>query len=120
MCFTTAHLFLFTFNIIRYCEREKISIFGVVLNIYLRSKNRIFEPVKTHRLEHMHTILSTGSPLTHGSFQYIYRCFNPSIQLSSISGGTDILSAFVAGNPVCQLCRRDSMQNFGYGRPNLE
>ena len=73
------------------------------------------EPVKTHRLEHMHTILSTGSPLTHGSFQYIYRCFNPSIQLSSISGGTDILSAFVAGNPCLPVYVGEiQCKTFGY------
>ena len=80
-------------------EREKISIFGVSAKYISAIEKQGIQPVKTHRLEHMHTILSTGSPLTHGSFQYIYRCFNPSIQLSSISGGTDILSAFVAGNP---------------------
>ena len=45
-------------------------------------------------------MLSTGSPLSHESFRYVYRSFKADLCLSSISGGTDILSCFVVGCPV--------------------
>ena len=45
-------------------------------------------------------ILSTGSPLLPESFEYIYRDIHPNVQLASISGGTDILSCFVLGQPT--------------------
>ncbi len=58
------------------------------------------KPVQSHQLDSLKTILSTGSPLSHESFAYIYRDFKKDVCLSSISGGTDILSCFVGGCPI--------------------
>ena len=80
-------------------DQEKVSIFGVSAKYISAIEKSGLKPIHSHKLDKMHTILSTGSPLTHGGFEYIYKSFSPDIQLSSISGGTDILSAFVAGNP---------------------
>jgi acetoacetyl-CoA synthetase len=45
-------------------------------------------------------IASTGSPLTDASFHYVYREWKKDVQLSSIAGGTDIISCFMLGNPT--------------------
>ena len=80
-------------------QKEKISIFGTspkYLSICQRS-NLI--PCKNFDLTSLKTILSTGSPLSKENFQYIYSSVKNDVQLSSISGGTDIISCFVLGNP---------------------
>ena len=48
----------------------------------------------------MRTLMSTGSPLAHESFDYVYRDIKTDVQLASISGGTDIISCFALGNPT--------------------
>jgi len=63
------------------------------------------EPAKTHRLEHVRTVLSTGSPLAPEGFDYVYRAMKRDVCLSSISGGTDICGCFVLGNPVLPVWR---------------
>src|SRR5438034_1333672 len=63
------------------------------------------EPGKTHRLEHLRTVLSTGSPLVPEGFDYVYRAIKRDVCLSSISGGTDICGCFVLGNPILPVWR---------------
>src|SRR3989475_6395395 len=63
------------------------------------------EPAKTHRLEHVRTVLSTGSPLAPEGFDYVYRAIKRDVCLSSISGGTDICGCFVLGNPILPVWR---------------
>jgi acetoacetyl-CoA synthetase len=62
-------------------------------------------PRETHRLERLRAILSTGSPLVAEGFDYVYRDIKRDVCLSSISGGTDIVSCFVLGNPVLPVWR---------------
>ena len=50
-------------------------------------------------LESLKCILSTGSPLSSDCFKYVYESIKEDVHLASISGGTDIVSCFVAGNP---------------------
>ena len=57
------------------------------------------EPRRTHKLEALRTLLSTGSPLMPEGFDYVYQKIKSDLCLSSISGGTDIVSCFVLGNP---------------------
>ncbi|OBU00137.1 hypothetical protein VE01_01681 [Pseudogymnoascus verrucosus] len=45
-------------------------------------------------------IYSTGSPLAPSTYKYIYANFPPTVQLASITGGTDIISLFGAPNPL--------------------
>lgn len=52
------------------------------------------------KLSTLRAIYSTGSPLAPSTYQYIYASFPPSIQLASITGGTDIISLFGAPNPL--------------------
>ncbi len=63
------------------------------------------KPRDTHRLEKLRAILSTGSPLGPEGFDYVYQNVKQDVCLSSISGGTDIVSCFVLGNPVGPVWR---------------
>jgi acetoacetyl-CoA synthetase len=62
-------------------------------------------PRTSHKLESLRTVLSTGSPLSHEGFDYVYREIKDDVCLSSISGGTDIVSCFVLGNPIGPVWR---------------
>ena len=62
-------------------------------------------PMRTHRLEHLRTVLSTGSPLAPEGFDFVYRSIKRDVCLSSISGGTDICGCFVLGNPILPVWR---------------
>ena len=63
------------------------------------------EPKRTHQLKSLRAILSTGSPLLPEGFDYIYDKVKTDVCLSSISGGTDIVSCFVLGNPMGSVWR---------------
>jgi len=77
-----------------------IAIFGTSAKWIAACDKAGVKPRESHRLEHLRAILSTGSPLLPESFDYVYRDVKPDVQLSSISGGTDIVSCFALGNPV--------------------
>lgn len=80
-------------------DEEKISIFGTspkYLNLF--SQNNI-QIKKEFDLSSLKTVLSTGAPLPENIFKWIYSSVKNELQLSSISGGTDIISCFMLGNP---------------------
>jgi acetoacetyl-CoA synthetase len=62
-------------------------------------------PRKDFELTHLRTMFSTGSPLAPESFDYVYQCVKDDLCLSSISGGTDIVSCFALGNPTLPVWR---------------
>ncbi|TAL04350.1 MAG: acetoacetate--CoA ligase [Porticoccaceae bacterium] len=80
-------------------DTEGISIFGTSAKYLSALEKAGVTPRASHRLDRLHTVLSTGSPLSHESFRYVYRDFKDDLCLASISGGTDIVSCFVLGNP---------------------
>ena len=63
------------------------------------------EPARSHDLSQLKTLLSTGSPLVPESFDFVYQKIHPDLCLSSISGGTDIVSCFVGGCPILPVWR---------------
>jgi len=63
------------------------------------------KPRETHRLEKLRVMLSTGSPLVAEGFDYVYASIKQDLCLASISGGTDIVSCFVLGNPAGPVWR---------------
>ncbi|MBN7797584.1 acetoacetate--CoA ligase [Parahaliea mediterranea] len=79
-------------------DEEGITIFGTSAKYIAALEKAGHKPRQSHRLDSLESILSTGSPLAHESFDYVYRDFKADVCLSSISGGTDILSCFVAGS----------------------
>jgi acetoacetyl-CoA synthetase len=62
-------------------------------------------PRETHSLKTVRAMTSTGSPLSPEGFDFVYSGIKPDICLSSISGGTDIVSCFVLGNPIGPVWR---------------
>lgn len=80
-------------------ETEKISVFGTSAKFISAVENAGLEPVKSHDLSSLHTLLSTGSPLSTDNYHFVYQKVKADLCLSSISGGTDIISCFVLGNP---------------------
>ncbi|MEM1114490.1 MAG: acetoacetate--CoA ligase [Pseudomonadota bacterium] len=81
-------------------DAERISVFGTSAKFIAALEKAGHRPRETHALTSLKTILSTGSPLAHESFEYVYRDFKSDICVSSISGGTDIVSCFVLGCPI--------------------
>jgi len=81
-------------------DQENISLFGTSAKFIAALEKAGCDPKETHSLSSLRTILSTGSPLLHENFRYVYHHIKKDLCLSSISGGTDILSCFVLGNPT--------------------
>jgi acetoacetyl-CoA synthetase len=97
-----------------FAEREGATLFGVSAG-FLRAAQKLgVEPRKTHDLSAMRILVSTGSRLSPEGFDYVYREVASQTQLASISGGTDILSCFVLGNPWSPV-RRGEIQGAGLG-----
>ena len=71
-------------------------------------------PRETHELNTLVTLLSTGSPLAPSSFDYVYRDIKQNLCLSSIAGGTDIISCFIIGCPILPVYRGE-LQCAGLG-----
>jgi acetoacetyl-CoA synthetase len=86
-------------------DTENISVFGTSAKYLAALEKAGAKPGSTHKLERLKTILSTGSPLSHESFEYVYREIKSDLCLSSISGGTDIVSCFALGNPLLPVWR---------------
>ncbi len=81
-------------------QDEKVTIFGTSAK-YLAAVEKVgVKPRETYDLSPLKAVLSTGSPLSNESFEYVYRDIKDDLVLSSISGGTDIISCFALGNPV--------------------
>ena len=81
-------------------EKHKISVFGTSPKYLSLFGKQEFVPQKKYTLNSLRAILSTGSPLPAETFRWIYENVKADLQLSSISGGTDIVSCFMLGNPT--------------------
>jgi len=97
-----------------YADAEGMTHFGTSAKYIDAIAKLNLRPKDTHRLENLRAVLSTGSPLVAESFDYVYRNIKDDVCLSSISGGTDIVSCFVLGNPVLPVWRGE-IQSKGLG-----
>jgi len=88
-----------------YGQAERCTFLGTSAKFIDACHKAGIEPIKTHDLSALRTVASTGSPLVAESFDYVYRSIKKDICLSSISGGTDIISCFVLGNPIGPVWR---------------
>ncbi|MGJ0484748.1 MAG: acetoacetate--CoA ligase [Methylomicrobium sp.] len=95
-------------------DEFRITIFGVSAKYIDTLKKASVRPKEMHRLSSLKTILSTGSPLAPEAFDYVYDSIKTDVCLSSISGGTDIISCFVLGCPLLPV-RRGEIQCRGLG-----
>lgn len=80
-------------------DEEEITIFGTSPKYLTMIQKSGLKPEKKFNLASLKTILSTGSPLSVENFKWVYGNVKKDLQLSSISGGTDIISCFMLGNP---------------------
>ncbi len=80
-------------------EKENITFFGTGAKYIDYLKQNKITIKNKYKLSKLKTLASTGSPLVQESFDYVYKSIKKNLHLASISGGTDIVSCFVTGNP---------------------
>ena len=97
-----------------YADRHGCTLFGTSAKFIDSLKAHEYRPRDRFALKSLRMITSTGSPLVHESFDYVYDAISPVAHLASISGGTDIVSCFVLGNPLAPVWRGE-IQGAGLG-----
>jgi acetoacetyl-CoA synthetase len=97
-----------------YAAEEKFAIFGTSAKYIDAVRKGGLTPKTTHDLSSLRLMTSTGSPLSPEGFSFVYDGIKDDIQLASISGGTDIVSCFVLGNPLKPVWRGE-IQGPGLG-----
>jgi acetoacetyl-CoA synthetase len=95
-------------------EQERVTTFGTSAKFLALAEKDDVRPRDTHDLSALRAILSTGSPLAPQSFDYVYASVKEDVRLSSISGGTDLISCFALGNPIAPVWRGE-LQTRGLG-----
>jgi len=86
-------------------DEEDITVFGTSAKYLAALEKANVKPRESHKLEKLRSILTTGSVLPPESFDYVYRDIKKDLCLSSISGGTDIVSCFALGCPILPVYR---------------
>ncbi|MDA9071346.1 acetoacetate--CoA ligase [Candidatus Pelagibacter sp.] len=100
--------------LLKIAEKENITLFGISAK-YIDALRKFKPTLKyKYKLSKLRTICSTGSPLSNDGFKYVYENIKKDVHLSSISGGTDIVSCFVLGN-LYQPVILGEIQNKGLG-----
>ncbi len=99
-------------SLIKLVDRQKVSVFGCGAS-YISTLQKQQADIN-YELKYLRLILSTGSPLLAESFDYVYQSIKSNVQLSSISGGSDIISCFALGNPLTPVYRGE-LQRPGLG-----
>ena len=88
-------------------DTENLTMFGTSAKYLSALEKSGFRPREHAELSALNCILSTGSPLAPASFDFVYRDIKSDLQLSSVAGGTDIISCFGAGNPILPVYRSE-------------
>ena len=97
-----------------YAQAERMTHFGTSAKYIDALAKSGLVPRERFDLASLRAIFSTGSPLSAEGFDFVYHSIKPAVQLSSISGGTDIVSCFVLGSPILPV-RRGEIQCRGLG-----
>ncbi len=95
-------------------QDERVSVFGTGARFLAAIEKRQFTPNEHLDFSALKTILSTGSPLLPEQYDFVSQHISKTVQLSSISGGTDIVSCFALGNPISPVYRGE-LQCLGLG-----
>jgi acetoacetyl-CoA synthetase len=82
-----------------------LTLFGTSAKFLDAVRKSGYRPADHHPLSSLRTITSTGSPLVAESFDFVYEAIKADVHLASISGGTDIVSCFVGGDPAGPVWR---------------
>tara|TARA_B110000196_G_scaffold4783_1_gene4275 strand:- start:71 stop:1177 length:1107 start_codon:yes stop_codon:yes gene_type:complete len=101
-------------SLLKIVDNLKVSIFGTSAKYisYLEQEN--IKPSTFFKFKNLKTVLSTGSPLVEENYEFVYNNWGKDIQLSSISGGTDIISCFALGVPIKPVIS-GRLQSLGLG-----
>ena len=97
-----------------YAEQERFTVFGTSAKFIDAVRKAELRPIDTHDLSSVQLITSTGSPLAPENFEFVYSGIKSDVHLASISGGTDIVSCFVLGNPLKPVWKGE-IQSAGLG-----
>jgi acetoacetyl-CoA synthetase len=97
-----------------FAQAERMNVLGTSAKYIDACKKAGLAPARTHDLSSVRLITSTGSPLAAESFDYVYSDIKQDVHLASISGGTDIVSCFVLGDPTSPVWRGE-IQGPGLG-----
>ena len=100
--------------LLKIADQEKITLFGISAKYIDALRKSDLSLRYKYKLSKLRTICSTGSPLSNEGFEFIYKKIKRNVHLSSISGGTDIISCFVLGN-LYEPVISGEIQNKGLG-----
>ncbi len=95
-------------------QSEGVSVFGTSAKFLSSVEKTGLVSMDDFKLPTLRCILSTGSPLLPQNYDFVYQHIKSGLQLSSISGGTDIVSCFALGNPLLPV-HRGELQCLGLG-----
>ncbi len=84
----------------RLTAEEELTYFGTSAPFLMACRGAGVEPALSVDLSTLRGIGSTGSPLPAEGFNYVHQAVAPSVRLESVSGGTDVCTAFVGGSPL--------------------
>ncbi len=93
--------------LLKMADELNITFFGTSAKYIASLEAEGVIPKQISKFPHLKVIASTGSPLTSESYEYVYRDWKADVQLSSIAGGTDIISCFMLGNPVLPVYKEE-------------
>lgn len=101
-------------RLFRLINEEHVSVFGTSAKFISSVEKSGVIPKQHYPMTSLRCILSTGSPLLPQNYDFVYEKIKPDVQLSSISGGTDLVSCFALGNPMLPVYRGE-LQSLGLG-----
>ncbi|MFI4918148.1 MAG: acetoacetate--CoA ligase [Legionellales bacterium] len=101
-------------SLFKLIDEEQITVFGTSAKYLSAIEKAGVKPKSEFNLTQLRCILSTGSPLLPKSYDFVYEHIKTELQLSSISGGTDIISCFALGNPALPVYNGE-LQCLGLG-----
>ncbi len=87
----------------KYVDSEKINFMGISAKFIDALSKENINIIEKYNLNNLEIIGSTGSPLVHESFDYIYKNVKKDVLVASLSGGTDIVGCFIGGNPMSSV-----------------
>ena len=92
-------------TLLKMAKKAGITVFGTSAKYISSLESNGIKPKTISTFPKLRTILSTGSPLVEKNYDFVYNHWKEDVQLSSISGGTDIISCFALGNPILPVIR---------------
>ncbi|MBI5804003.1 acetoacetate--CoA ligase [Candidatus Pacearchaeota archaeon] len=95
-------------------EKKEITHFGASARYFTSLSKLDMTPAKKFNLENLRVIMYGGSALSPEGFEYIYKNVKKDVMISSMAGGTEIVSCFAIGNPLSEVWAGE-IQGWGLG-----